>query len=312
MISVLICLAGIIIDGMAYEKVRKVGTCVNSQFRAYGLKTPDNILASALCQATSTRTVYGFSGTTQVPYECGCVESNSDLSFPTDTFSCNDNKAFYYNCAQLMLDEPTYQSCFMNIPANNILFGNNATSWTLSNKFCALYDKITSGVFNGCMCVHNNFMDAYLKGTIKPTNAKCMLYALNHDTLNCSQITVFLPLAFRASVAGGAVCLIGSMFYLLVIVRASCCPGCCVLSPKQILPISDAKLNSKYAEPELTEEAKLFEKAKLAAGLKEKQLAKELTDIEDIKRNKVERRDATPLYLAWYGHPEINNEKIRK
>ena len=168
-----------------------------------------------------------------------------------------------------------------------------------SQRICALYNNITTGIFHGCMCVKENFMEPYIKGTIKPT-ATCVNYALNGDKMNCRQIIDFLPQALEASVSTGVLCLLASGFYFLVMIRAGFCPRWCVFADKQIMPITDP--DGKYAAAnQETDEAKYFRELK-EKMLKDKEEKVEKINIAkmDLAHLKVEKKEATPLYLAYY------------
>ena len=107
---------------------------------------------------------------------------------------------------------------------------------------------------------------------------------------------------YGACVATGILSLLFSVLYLLVLFRATLCPGCCVFAAKEVLPISEEHINSKYVTPPESDEAKMLIKLLQMTGLRKVQPINplDLPDIEQIQRNRTERREATPLYLAWY------------
>jgi hypothetical protein len=50
----------------------------------------------------------------------------------------------------------------------------------------------------------------------------------------------------------------------------------------------------------MTPEEKALQKAMLVAGYKAKYKIQETSDLDHITQSKVERKEATPMYMAWY------------
>lgn len=301
------CFIGVIIDGVAYQEVKSLNTCVNKEYFPFGTIEKNSVLSSAYCQSTKKRKIISTSGYIEVPYDCGCVKKNDNIYFPSEQFNCSNNKPFYTNCEFLMILNPSYKSCTMNIPIDNIIYGGNSTTYKQTGKFCALIENITSGIFNGCMCVKDDFMEPIYNKELKLKHANCKMYSLNYDTNNCDVLFKSLPGMFEACIATGVLCLLISIFYFMVLMRAVICPGCCTFSPKHTIPISDPKLNIKYMTYEPDEEAKMIENALKASGMIKDKTNKvqpinihEINDIDEIQNNKMDRKDATTMYLAWY------------
>lgn len=299
-ISVILSLAGIIVDGVAYAEVITVETCVNQDFQPYGTFEEDYVLSAALCQVERKRTRLGLGGIEKVPYECGCVKKSSSISFPSSDWDCSRTFPYNDNCEFQMILDPTLTACTLNVPADNTHFGANSSGWQATDTFCALKNNISSGVMNGCQCTENDYMTDMFNGDVRPSGAYCMMYSLNDDIYNCAQITESLPRKLEASVATGTICLLISILYLLVLVRVSLCPGCCSRRPKAIMPITGQGKDGKFMEEVVTKEEKALQHAMMVAGYKAKYQIQETSDLDHINRNKAEKKEATPMYMAWY------------
>lgn len=296
----------------------------------------DNVMAAAACQLAGVRTTYSLtpSGVKYVkkPYSCGCVPA-ANFELDSSNFPQCAMYPFYYNCDFLLLTNSTLKACVQRVEGVLVTYGQtNNTNYVRSAEMCSVMTNYTSGVFSGCSCVSNEFFSSQLDTS--RIQSKCLMYDLNSDASNCNQITYFLAYAYQISTAGGILCLLFCLFHLFTMIRVSCCPSCCTFSAKQVIPITEPmdkgtdgeededthkkpttapapngrmkRLQQLSSMVEVTEEVATFYwfmntvfgfqwGPQAAVKNKKKQV---------VQLTKAEKKEASPLYLAWYQqHP---------